>query len=64
MDIGVYRVSIATAAVEQPGLIERLLKEFGTAKLTSLLYRKAEKFPSKAVQHPQKFRRLTLQFRW
>ena len=32
LDLGVYRVSIATAAVEQPGLIERLLKEFGTRK--------------------------------
>jgi phosphoribosylformimino-5-aminoimidazole carboxamide ribotide isomerase len=33
LDLGVYRVSIATAAVEQPGLIERLLKEFGTRKI-------------------------------
>lgn len=33
LDLGVYRVSIATAAVEQPGLIERLLKEFGSRKI-------------------------------
>jgi len=33
LDLGVYRVTIATAAVEQPGLIERLLKEFGTRKI-------------------------------
>jgi phosphoribosylformimino-5-aminoimidazole carboxamide ribotide isomerase len=33
LDLGVYRVSIATAAVEQPGLVERLVKEFGTRKI-------------------------------
>ena len=33
LDLGVYRVSIATAAVEQPGLVERLIKEFGTRKI-------------------------------
>ncbi len=33
LDLGVYRVVIGTAAVEQPGLIERLVKEFGTRKI-------------------------------
>jgi phosphoribosylformimino-5-aminoimidazole carboxamide ribotide isomerase len=33
LDLGVFRVSIATAAVEQPGLVERLVKEFGTRKI-------------------------------
>ena len=33
LSLGVYRVSIATAAVEQPGLIKRLVKEFGTRKI-------------------------------
>jgi phosphoribosylformimino-5-aminoimidazole carboxamide ribotide isomerase len=33
LDLGVYRVAIGTAAVEQPGLIERLVKEFGTRKI-------------------------------
>jgi phosphoribosylformimino-5-aminoimidazole carboxamide ribotide isomerase len=33
LELGVYRVAIGTAAVEQPGLIERLVKEFGTRKI-------------------------------
>jgi len=33
LDLGVYRVVIGTAAVEQPGLIELLVKEFGTRKI-------------------------------
>jgi phosphoribosylformimino-5-aminoimidazole carboxamide ribotide isomerase len=33
LDLGVYRVAIGTAAVEQPGLIKRLVKEFGTRKI-------------------------------
>jgi phosphoribosylformimino-5-aminoimidazole carboxamide ribotide isomerase len=33
LGLGVYRVVIGTAAVEQPGLIERLVKEFGTRKI-------------------------------
>jgi phosphoribosylformimino-5-aminoimidazole carboxamide ribotide isomerase len=32
-DIGVYRVVLGTAAVENPGLVERLIKEFGARKL-------------------------------
>ncbi len=33
IELGVYRVVIGTAAVEQPGLIEQLVKEFGTRKI-------------------------------
>ena len=33
LELGVYRVTIGTAAVEQPGFIERLVKVFGTRKL-------------------------------
>ena len=33
LDLGVFRVVIGTAAVEHPGLIERLVKEFGTRKI-------------------------------
>jgi phosphoribosylformimino-5-aminoimidazole carboxamide ribotide isomerase len=33
LELGVYRVIIGTAAVEQPGLIERLVKVFGTRKI-------------------------------
>jgi phosphoribosylformimino-5-aminoimidazole carboxamide ribotide isomerase len=33
LGLGVYRVTIGTAAVEQPGLIEHLVKEFGTRKI-------------------------------
>jgi phosphoribosylformimino-5-aminoimidazole carboxamide ribotide isomerase len=33
LDLGVYRVAIGTAAVEQPGLIKQLVKEFGTRKI-------------------------------
>jgi phosphoribosylformimino-5-aminoimidazole carboxamide ribotide isomerase len=33
LELGVYRVAIGTAAVEQPGLIEKLVKEFGTRKI-------------------------------
>jgi phosphoribosylformimino-5-aminoimidazole carboxamide ribotide isomerase len=33
LELGVYRVTIGTAAVEQPGLIEQLVKEFGTRKI-------------------------------
>jgi phosphoribosylformimino-5-aminoimidazole carboxamide ribotide isomerase len=33
LDLGVYRVAIGTAAVEQPGLITRLVKEFGSRKI-------------------------------
>jgi phosphoribosylformimino-5-aminoimidazole carboxamide ribotide isomerase len=33
LELGVYRVVIGTAAVEQPGLIEQLVKEFGTRKI-------------------------------
>lgn len=33
LDLGVYRVVIDTAAVEHPGLIGRLVKEFGTRKI-------------------------------
>lgn len=32
-ELGVYRVIIGTAAVEQPELIERLVKQFGTRKI-------------------------------
>jgi phosphoribosylformimino-5-aminoimidazole carboxamide ribotide isomerase len=33
LELGVYRVTLGTAAVEQPGLIEQLVKEFGTRKI-------------------------------
>ncbi len=33
LDLGAYRVAIGTAAVEQPGLVEQLVKEFGTRKI-------------------------------
>jgi len=33
LSLGVYRVVVGTAAVEQPGLIERLVKVFGTRKI-------------------------------
>jgi phosphoribosylformimino-5-aminoimidazole carboxamide ribotide isomerase len=33
LSLGVYRVVIGTAAVEQPGLIKQLVKEFGTRKI-------------------------------
>jgi len=33
LELGVYRVVIGTAAVEQPGLVERLVKVFGTRKI-------------------------------
>jgi phosphoribosylformimino-5-aminoimidazole carboxamide ribotide isomerase len=33
LDLGVFRVVIGTAAVEQPGLIEQLVREFGTRKI-------------------------------
>jgi len=33
LDLGVYRVIVGTAAVENPGLVERLIKEFGTRKI-------------------------------
>jgi len=33
LSLGVYRVVIGTAAVEQPGLIEQLVREFGTRKI-------------------------------
>jgi phosphoribosylformimino-5-aminoimidazole carboxamide ribotide isomerase len=32
-DLGVYRVIIGTASVEQPELVERLVKQFGTRKI-------------------------------
>lgn len=32
-DLGVYRVVIGTASVEQPQLVERLVKQFGTRKI-------------------------------
>src|SRR5512135_816419 len=32
-ELGVYRVIIGTASVEQPELIERLVKQFGTRKI-------------------------------
>jgi len=43
LDLGVYRVSIATAAVEQPGLIEQLVKEFGTRKINIAIISKRGK---------------------
>jgi phosphoribosylformimino-5-aminoimidazole carboxamide ribotide isomerase len=33
LNLGVYRVTMGTAAVEQPGLVERLVKEFGSRKI-------------------------------
>jgi phosphoribosylformimino-5-aminoimidazole carboxamide ribotide isomerase len=33
LELGVYRITMGTAAVEQPGLIERLVKEFGSRKI-------------------------------
>jgi len=33
LNLGIYRVTLGTAAVEQPGLIERLVKEFGSRKI-------------------------------
>lgn len=33
LDLGVYRVIVGTAAIENPGLIENLIKEFGTRKI-------------------------------
>lgn len=33
LELGVYRVVVGTAAVEQPGLVERLVKVFGTRKI-------------------------------
>jgi len=33
LELGVYRVTIGTAAVEQPGLVEKLVKEFGSRKI-------------------------------
>ncbi|MGH2567797.1 MAG: HisA/HisF-related TIM barrel protein, partial [Bacteroidota bacterium] len=32
-EVGVYRVVVGTAAVEDPALVERLLKEFGARKI-------------------------------
>ena len=36
--LGVYRVIVGTVAVEQPGLIERLVKDFGTRKIAIAIY--------------------------
>lgn len=33
LDLGVYRVIVGTAAIENPGLIESLIKEFGARKI-------------------------------
>lgn len=33
LELGVYRVVIGTAAVQQPGLIERLIREYGARKI-------------------------------
>jgi phosphoribosylformimino-5-aminoimidazole carboxamide ribotide isomerase len=33
LDLGVYRVVLGTAAVEQPALVKQLVKEFGTRKI-------------------------------
>lgn len=37
LELGVYRVTMGTAAVEQPGLIEELVKEFGSRKIALAL---------------------------
>ncbi|MBI4429467.1 MAG: 1-(5-phosphoribosyl)-5-[(5-phosphoribosylamino)methylideneamino] imidazole-4-carboxamide isomerase [Ignavibacteriales bacterium] len=33
LDLGVYRVIVGTAAIENPGLVESLIREFGTRKI-------------------------------
>jgi len=60
LDLGVYRVSIATAAVEQPGLIERLLKEFGTRKIDIAILSEGGKVSIKGGATPTEFSPLEL----
>ncbi|MEK6651093.1 MAG: HisA/HisF-related TIM barrel protein, partial [Bacteroidota bacterium] len=38
LKMGVYRVIVGTVAVEQPGLIERLVKAFGTRKIAVAVF--------------------------
>jgi len=52
--------SIATAAVEQPGLIERLLKEFGTRKIDIAILSEGGKVSIKGGATPTEFSPLEL----
>jgi phosphoribosylformimino-5-aminoimidazole carboxamide ribotide isomerase len=56
----VYRVSVATAAVEQPGLVERLIKEFGTRKIDVAIISEGGKVSIKGGATPTEFSPLEL----
>jgi phosphoribosylformimino-5-aminoimidazole carboxamide ribotide isomerase len=52
LDLGVYRITMGTAAVEQPGLIERLVKEFGSRKIAISIVTQSGKVAIKGGAQP------------
>jgi phosphoribosylformimino-5-aminoimidazole carboxamide ribotide isomerase len=52
LDLGAYRVTLGTAAVEQPGLVERLVKEFGSRKIAIALVAERGKVSIKGGAQP------------
>lgn len=60
LNLGVYRVSIGTAAVEQPGLIKRLVKEFGTRKIDVVIISEGGKVSIKGGATPTEISPLDL----
>jgi phosphoribosylformimino-5-aminoimidazole carboxamide ribotide isomerase len=60
LGLGVYRVSIGTAAVEQPGLVKRLVKEFGTRKIDVAIISEGGKVSIKGGSTPTEISPLDL----